>query len=476
VSGLYIGAGFAERKGGAPDGLLSHRYYGRLMISTGAQWVPATTRQRPDAASDRLFIAAVLTGGLAIRLIWLLRVHGRLIDFLSAAEAAKVALSVATRGSIADAYFPGQGPTAHLLPLNPLISGFLMWLWGPGTTGADLSLLVWSLAQTVCGYLLVAHLFRRLGVDQATQRWGLALLMLVTPFVPQETIDWRYWEGGSALCLGALNLLLMIDLDRSARVSRRMLAAIALSSAAAFFISPPVGLAADCCWALIALRRLPASQCLLIACASAAALALFVAPWAIRNDAVLGTPVLLRSDAGLELAIGNYPGAIDERPDPAHAFDDRLSAVHPMGNKALRPIIMRRGGEVAYSRQLGTATWRWMSSHPFLAMRLCGRHLRRFFFPEPWQFYFSEWEGMRGARAATVCLVVLLGFFGLALGLVGRHRGFGIIALYILIVALPYALVPPVPRYTFLVYPFFAFPAVAAIRWLAAAGGAAWAR
>lgn len=449
------------------------------MASTTLLPAPLAMRSRVRTPSDRLFIAAVLIGGLAIRLIWLLRVHGRVIDFLSAAEASTVALSVATHGSIANAYFPGQGPTAHLMPINPLISGFLMWLWGPGTTGADASLLIWSLAQTACGYLLVAWLFRRLGADRTTMRWGLALLMLLTPFVPQETIDFRYWEGASALCLGALNLLLIARLDAAPIIGRRTIAAIALLSAAAFFVSPPIGLAVDCCWAVFALRRLPRRQSALVALASAAALAAFVTPWAIRNASVLGTPVLLRSDAGLELAIGFYPGAIDERPDPAHAFAARLSAIHPMGNKALRPIIMRRGGEVAYSRQVGAAAAHWIAAHPVQAARLWGRHLRRFFFPEPWQFYFSEWEGMRGARSTAVCLVVLFGLVGLILGLIERRRGFGLIALYVLVIALPYALVPPVPRYSFLVYPFFAFLAVEAVRRLVVVignRGAGWAR
>lgn len=112
--------------------------------------------RRANVTDDRLFVVALLAGGLAIRLIWLLRVQGHVLDFLSAAEASRVALSVATQGSIANAYYWGQGPTAHLLPLNPLISGFLLWLCGPGSTLADLVLLGWSLAQVACGYLLTA--------------------------------------------------------------------------------------------------------------------------------------------------------------------------------------------------------------------------------------------------------------------------------------------------------------------------------
>lgn len=247
--------------------------------------------------------------------------------------------------------------------------------------------------------------------------------MLATPFVPQETIDFRYWEGASALCLATVNMLMIARLDATAQASRRMIATIAGLSAVTFFVCPPVGLAVDCCWAVAALRRLPFRQSIAIALASAMTLALVVAPWAVRNQAALGAPVLLRSNAGIELAIANYPGALSERPDPAHAFAARLNAVHPAANPALRPLIARRGGEVAYADALGALTWRWIAAHPGDTTRLWLRHLHRFFFPEPWQFYFSGWEGMRIERAATISIVMLFGLIGLAAALIEHRRG-----------------------------------------------------
>jgi hypothetical protein len=445
------------------------------MASVASSPSPAWARPQRTAVRDWRFIAAVIGGGVLIRLIWLVRVHGRLIDFLGAAEASHVALSVATGRGIADAYFPGQGPTAHLLPLNPLISGFFMWLWGPGTVAADLTLLIWALAQVIIGYLLVAALFRQLGMDRATVRWSLALVMLVTPFVPQEVIDFRYWEGASALCLVALNLLMIARLDATPVVTPRTIGVIAMLSAITFFVSPPAGLAVDICWAVAALRRLPLRRCVTIALASAAALAAIVAPWALRNQAALGAPVPLRSDIGLELALANYPGALDTR-DPARAFADRIAAIDPAGNPALRPLIAEHGGEVAYAHALGARTWRWMTAHPVTVGRLWLRHLRGFLFPEPWQFYFSGWEGMRAARAATISLVALLGLIGLAAGLIERRRGFWLPLLYVAMLAFTYALFVPSPRYIFLIYPILAFPAVGVLRRLASLAGAGWAR
>lgn len=450
--------------------------------------MPATIASEdiPPAAAARRdewrFVALVMLGGLAVRLIWLLRVHGRILDFLSAAEASRVALAVAQHGTIADAYFSGQGPTAHLLPINPMIAGGMMWLFGPGTTGADLALLGWSLAQVAAGYLLIRALFRKLGTNATALRWATALLFLVPPFVPQEVVDFRYWEGGSALALGALNLLWIVRVDRERAMGGKLMLGAAALSAVTLFVCPSVGLATDLCWGVVALRRLPLQRAAGFALASALALAVLIVPWTLRNQAALGAPVMLRSNFGIELAMANYPGALDDS-DPAHAFDRRLNHIHPAANAALRPAIAAPGGEVRYSRMLADRTEHWISSHPAAFARLWLRHLRQFVAPEAWQMYFTGWEGMRWQRALAISLVDCAGLAGLLLGLLAGQRGYWVPALYVAAVALPYAAFQPMPRYSFLIYAVLAFPAVEAVLRIAAVrlgrasgSGIAWAR
>jgi hypothetical protein len=413
------------------------------------------------ARGERRFLLVVVIGGILLRLLWLGQTHG--IDaFLNASEATRVALAFARTGSIADAYFPGQGPTAHLLPLNPMISGAILWLFGPGSTGANLTLVGWALAQVCCSYLLLRRLFERLGADAATLRWGTALLFLLLPFVPQETVDFRYWEGASALCLAGVNLLLIVEVDQRRVLGWRGIATIAAVSALTFFVSPAVGLAIDACWAVVALRRLPLLRSVQLACAAATALAVLVVPWTLRNERVLGEPVATRSNFGMELALANHPAAVSGRA-PEYVFADRVAELTPSANAALRPVIAERGGEVRYSRGLADETWRWIGANPGSFAMLWLRHLREFFFPRPWQMYFTGWEGMREARAWTISLVNLLGLIGLALGLLARRRGYWILALYVAMIALPYALFQPMSRYIFLAYPLLAFPAIEAV-------------
>jgi hypothetical protein len=199
----------------------------------------------PSTAGERRFLLFVLIGGLAIRLVWLGHSHG-LTDFAGLGEATREALSVAHGRGFADPYFDGQGPSAHLLPVMPAIAGGVMALLGAGSVAGNLALLAWSLAQSLCAWLLLHRLFARLGTPPAALRWGLILLCLVPVFAPHETVDFRWWEGAASLCLMCLNLLLLLELEARGRITPREIAAIAVLGAATFFVSPPVGLSSRC--------------------------------------------------------------------------------------------------------------------------------------------------------------------------------------------------------------------------------------
>lgn len=412
----------------------------------------------PSATGERRFLLFLLIGGLAIRLVWLGHSHG-LTDFAGLGEATREALSVAHGRGFADPYFDGQGPSAHLLPVMPTIAGGVMALLGPGSVAGNLALLVWSLAQSLCAWLLLRRLFEKSGAAPATLRWGMVLLCLVPVFASHETVDFRWWEGAASLCLMCGNLLLLLELEARERLTPREIAGIAALSAATFFVSPPVGLATGACWAVFALRRLPLRQALLLGASAAAALGLLLAPWAIRNSQQLGTPVLIRSNFGLELALANHPAAT--APDAAgKVFAERLLEIHPYHSPDARAALVEAGGEVAYAKGLEREAKAWIASNPGAFAKLYLRHLSAFFFPRAWQMYFTDTEDMPVVRALIVTTVNLLGLVGLALGLFARRRGYWAIATCIAVIALPYGLVQPVPRYTYLVYGLLAFLAI----------------
>jgi hypothetical protein len=395
-------------------------------------------------------LTLVIAGGIALRLIWLAGARG-IAAFVEAGEATRVALSVGAGRGLSDAFFAGQGPTAHLLPTMVGLAGGVFAAFGPYSATANLILLGWALLQTFGGYLLLRKLFAMLGADPAALRLGMALLCLVPIFVAQETIDFRYWEGGLAVCLAAANLILLLRLEDKATLSSTDVIAVAALSALTFFVSPPAGMAVDGCWALFALRRMRVRESVRLALLGAAALALLLAPWAARNAAELGTPILLRSNFGLELAIGNYPGALSAEPS-VETFERRLAAIHPYRSAQAAQALRDAGGEVPYARALGARTERWIGENPFEFIGLCLRHYAQFFFPQPWQMTFTEWVLYTHARAAIMTTLDALGLIGLAVALWRRRRGAVTLAVYIALASLPYALVQPTPRYTYLVY------------------------
>lgn len=405
----------------------------------------------PQERRDWLFPVLVIGAGIVLRLIWLTQAEQGPFAFSGAGEATRVALELARTGTFGGAFYAGYGPTAHLSPIAPFIAGAIMTTLGIDTPASNGTLLAWSLFQMVAGWGLLSVLFRQLGAPAQARRWGLAALCLIPVFVRQETVDFRYWEGALTLVLVLGNLILLNTVQGQARPGLRRVALIAGLTALTFFLCPPAGAAINLCWAIWAIRTLDLRRLAGFALACCAALAMLVAPWAMRNAAVMGEPVLLRSNAGLELAMGNHPAALSDRA-PEQVFADRLLAIHPYQSVGARADLARAGGEVAYARILGRQTRDWIAANPADFATLSLRHFRQFFFPDAWQMYFTGWEGMRSARATAMGIASAIGLVGLAAGLWQRRRGYAPIALYLIGVALPYAMVQPIQRYSYLVH------------------------
>lgn len=138
-------------------------------------------------------------------------------------------------------------------------------------------------------------------------------------------------------------------------------------------------------------------------------------PWAIRYAFALGAPVMLRSNFGLELAIGNHAAALSDAP-PERVYADRLAAVHPLNNLHGAAALRRAGGEVPYFRQLGDEARSWIADHPTGFARLTAHHLRQFFWADAWEMMFDGRERNPRARALLVGLVDVAGLVAIAFG------------------------------------------------------------
>lgn len=396
----------------------------------------------------------LILAGLALRLAWLVLVRA-LLTPLDLGEASAAAGALARTGTLADAFAPGSGPTAHLMPVTVTIAGAVEHVFGDSPATA-LLLSLWTLALLAGTWLLARALFATAGWRGRALLGGLALLALLPGHIVQEAADFRVWEGGFAALLALANLWLIVTLDQREDIPAQPLLLGAALSAFTFFVSPTTGLAVDACWAWLALRRLPLPRMLAFVATAAAALALVLAPWVLRNAQVMGSPILLRDNFGLEIAMANYPGALDPA-DPRAETLARARAIHPYANPQILARLRAAGGEAAYSRALGRETGAWIAAHPLDFARLALRHYRQFYFPDRWQGALTNWAAFPMLRIEMIRLVSAFGLVGLAVGLVRRRRYYGLFALYLALAGLPYALVMPIPRYAYVIWPLLAF-------------------
>ena len=393
-----------------------------------------------------------MLGGLSLRLVWLVLVRALLAP-LDLGEASAAAGALARTGTLADAFAPGSGPTAHLMPATVTIAAAVQNVFGD--SGA-LLLSLWTLALLALIWLLARALFAEAGWRPQALIGGLALLCLLPGHIVQEAADFRAWEGGLATLLALANLWLIVTLDRRETLHLQPLLLGAALSAFTFFVSPTTGLAIDACWAWLVLRRLPLRQALGFAGIAAAALVVVLAPWALRNAQMMGSPILLRDNFGLEIAMANYPAALDPA-DPRAETIARARAIHPYQNPQVLARLRAAGGEVAYSKAMGRETWAWAAAHPLDFARLALRHYRQFYLPDRWQGALTNWGAFPTLRIEMIRLVAAFGLLGLAIGLFRRRRFYGLFAIYIALAGLPYALVMPIPRYAYVIWPLLAF-------------------
>jgi hypothetical protein len=181
---------------------------------------------------------------------------------------------------------------------------------------------------------------------------------------------------------------------------------------------------------------------------------LLLTPWIIRNQIQLGHPVV-RSNFWLEVRMANNSEAVSPA-DPQGAYLARMSEIHPYKSPAAQQQV-REIGEVAYSAKLKKEALAWISRNPGTFTMLSLRHLRDFFFPPAWTYDF--WEKAPIRRLASF-MMPTLNFVGLMWLLIGAWSGrpmFRPILAFVCVVALPYALVQPLPRYTYVIYPLLVF-------------------
>ncbi len=367
----------------------------------------------------RIFLIA-----LVVRLAFMVVFHP--YRDLTRFELERTALSLAQTGVYGNPYAAPTGPTAHVSPGYTLILAGLFRVFGTGIPAEIVKeLLASSVSSLVCALLPAAA--RVLGIDvRAGILAGLAsALYPATPLV-QIDGDWEAPYTALALIFVAM---LTVRLWTEQRLSGRTallhglvwgVALLFVSALLTMFVVFVIAGVYFC-------REAGLRKYLAFAGLEVLVVALCLAPWAIRNDRALGSPILTRSNLGLELRVSNNDLASPDQ--HINSIDGVYDKYHPLQNVG-EAIKVRQLGEVAYNQQAGEQAKEWIRTHPIRFLELCLGRVRCFW------LYQDPTSPM---KTLFLNATVLLGLAGLV-GIFRAAPVTGVVAMLIL-------LIYPLPNY-----------------------------
>ena len=359
---------------------------------------------------------------------------------LTGGEVVQIARSiVAGRGFGNPLGVINTGPTAWICPVYPYIVAGAFKLAGVYTVQSRILLLALNcLLAGLTIFAIYAIAKRSFGTAAAVfASW----LWAVLPSAWQIPVRLA-WDS----TLNALSFAVIFWATLAIRSQRRIVlwacygllwAAGALINAAILSLIPFfLG------WLFWDLRKesLPALKLL---ATTALVFALGLAPWTIRNYVAFGKLVLIRSNFGLVLWMGNHPGA--------HGFDQTLS---PYGN-VYEATLYQRMGEIAYMAQRKHEAYAFMKSHP---TRTIGQALRN-----AWRFWIgvtdhdaNPWYGGPKYLSPDFMangLIVIFGLAGIWLAIYHRNSAATLYLAVVVFFPIVYYLTRPALRFRFAIEP-----------------------
>jgi hypothetical protein len=390
--------------------------------------------------------AGLCFAGAVMRLGWL---AARGSPGVGEGEAANAAVALVERGYFGDPYGFISGPTAHLTPSMSLIAAAVYRIFGVRTDMSEILLALISIAIVLAAGLIFYAAARAAEWPRLWAWLPLGVFSIVPLNVQLEAVYFRVWEGGLAVLIAGLALMTIIRAAREPDPGLRSILLPCVLCAICFFVSPPMGLGTYACLGWLVLTRFRFVRWPGVALAGLIALALVFAPWVARNSSAFDRFIPLRSNFGLEIAIANYPGAMQGDPK---AFVERIHSIHPYGMPRAQAEAALSNGEFAYAKTLEVETKQWIAQNPGNFVRLCLTHLREFYFPPAWQWtIYSAKSAGTYAKMAIVWSITALGLIGAALALFVWRGPSIYFALLALVPGLPYMIVQPILRYRYLV-------------------------
>ncbi len=271
-------------------------------------------------------------------------------------EMGAVAISLVETGQFGDPYCLPTGPTSHLPPMYPFILSLIYRVLGLTLAAGYTD---WMIRITAGAIVLGMLPF-------VGDRFGLGSRAgIIGGFANVFIFEWP--GHGEALTALFMILLLLAHQSRWKQKKSGFAASLFLGITwgLAFHIQPAlltvfIGCLIYELWIRQKQRsRLPAVVIIL-------GIVLACSPWTWRNYTTFDTLLFIRGNFGLELRMGNHPGAVAS----IEVMDVINEGAHPRVHESEARKV-QEWGEAEYMRRAGQEGFLWIRTHPGEFARLC---------------------------------------------------------------------------------------------------------
>ncbi len=343
-------------------------------------------------------------------------------------ELERTAIALATTGVYGNPYAIPTGPTAHVSPGYTLILAGLFRIFGTGIPAEIVKELLATFVTALSCALLPAvsnrlFLGREIGIVAG-------FISALYPARPLVQIDGD-WETPYTVLALMLISVLTVELWKKQRLTIKnavfngLCWGIVLLFVAAmmpmFFAFIAVG--------TYFFRRIPIRRYLFFSAIEVLAVAICIAPWAIRNYYALGSAIPTRSNFGIELRVSNNDRASPN--ERVNYLNGVYATFHPL-QSATEAAKVRQMGEVAYNKLVLKEAEQWIFQHPARFIELCLGRARYFW------FYFDRTSVI---KTLFLAITATMGLLGLILVFPERPVTGVVLAMVLLIYPLPNYLV-----------------------------------
>ncbi len=363
-------------------------------------------------------------------------------------EAGRIAKSIASGGGFASPLAPlHTGPTAWLVPIYPYLMAGIFKLCGIFSLRSRFILQVLNCAfSALTVFPIYAVAKRTFGLGIACFAAWLWVVLPNAWHVPIADI----WDTSLTALLFALIFWATLAIRDRHRIclwaGYGVLWAVSAMVNASILSVLPFLLA----WLVWEGRKRPSTS-VRLACIALLACVLGLMPWTLRNYRVFHKWIPLRSNFGLELWLGNNPGA-----DDVNSFSQ-----HPALNSAEASLFTRLG-ELAYMRVKKQEALAYIRSHPAETLaRVLHRVATNWFAvtDRPGSTWSSSPPYVKALSLLNACLI-LSGWFGAVVAFRACNSQVVPYLLILLIFPLVYYLTHTLVRYRFPMDPLLAILSV----------------